>query len=136
MIIAPGNSDRVSGTNGVDLAGFARFIVKEFGVNGIEPLLHSHFASTAPGEIERLRRSFDEAGVFTCNIPVDEPADLCSVDPAVRQRSYEMYRKWVDIAVQLASPSIRISMPACETPSDIESVAKALRPIFELCDFA
>ena len=128
MIIAPGNRDLAKGAAGMKLGDFARFIVKEFRVPGIEPL-HSHFPSIEERDVAELKKSFDDVGVFTCNIPVDEQTDLCNVDPAVRHRGYEIYRRWIDIAVQLASPSIRINMPACANTSDVTSMAAALEPI-------
>ena len=128
MIVAPENHDLAKGTTGMQLGDFARFIVKEFRVHGIEPL-HSHFPSKEPRDIADLKRSFDDAGVFTCNIPVDEQTDLCSMDAETRRRGYEIYRRWVDIAVQLASPSIRISMPAFTKTSDTTSMAAALEPV-------
>ena len=61
LIIAPGNQDYDAKKPGMDLASFARFVRTEFKVHGIEPL-DSHFASTEPNEIRKLRAAFDEAG--------------------------------------------------------------------------
>ena len=112
----------------MDLAEFALYIRKEFNVYGIEPL-HAHFPSTELAEIRKLRAAFDRAEVRTVNIPVDEDVDLCSPDPAVRQAGYAVYRKWVDIAVLLASPSIRIGVPGCGGASNIAGPVKALAPV-------
>src|SRR5271155_5616882 len=68
-IIAPGNRDRDPKKPGMDLAKFARFVRAEFGVTGIEPL-DSHFSSTDPDDIRKLRTEFEAAGVHTVNIPV------------------------------------------------------------------
>lgn len=130
MLIAPHNSDRSAKVPGIDLAGFAKYIRTEFNVYGIEPL-HSHFPSTELSEIVKLKAAFDAAGVFTANIPVDEQADLCSADAEVRKAGYAVYRRWVDIAVLLASPSIRISVPGCAGPKDIAGPANALKPVIE-----
>ena len=130
MLIAPRNTERSATVPGMDLAGFARYIRKEFDVYGIEPL-HAHFPSTEPTEIRKLRAAFDRADIHTVNIPVDEEADLCSPDPAVRQAGYAIYRKWVDVAVLLASPSIRIGVPGCGSAGDIADPVKALAPVVE-----
>ncbi len=130
VLIAPRNTERVPTVPGMDLAEFARYIRKEFNVYGIEPL-HAHFASTEPAEIRKLRAAFDRADIHTVNIPVDEEVDLCSPDPAVRRAGYAIYRKWVDIAVLLGSPSIRIGVPGCGGVSDVAGPVKALGPVVE-----
>ena len=130
MIIAPTNPDRSAAVPGVDLAGFARFVRSEFNVYGIEPL-HSHFSSTEHNAILDLKADFDRVGVHTVNIPVDERADLCSAQADMRQASFETYRKWVDIAVLLESPSIRIGVPGCGGAQQIEAAANALRPVVD-----
>lgn len=129
VIDAPGNADRATGTPGMTLPAFAQYIRSRFNVFGIEPL-DAHFASTTPTAIAALRRSFDAAGVRTVNIPVDAPADLCNADPEVRARGVATYRQWIDIAVQLASPSIRIgNVPRCADPEDYAAAARALQPV-------
>lgn len=130
MFIAPEDSNGSVNTAGMDLATFARFIRSEFNVSGIEPL-HSHFPSTERAAILKLRAAFDAAGVRTVNIPLDEQADLCSPDPAVRKSGYALYQKWVEIAVMLSTPSIRISVPACKGVADIQVAANALKPVIE-----
>ena len=129
VIDAPGNGDRIVSKPGMDLAAFARYVRSQFGVFGIEPL-HSHFASTEPEKIAELRKAFDAAGVRTINIPVDAPTDLCSADGDVRTKGYAVYRQWIDIAVQLGSPSIRIgSMPRCSGAQAEQETANVLRPV-------
>ncbi len=130
MLIAPRNTERSTSVPGMDLAEFARYIRKEFNVYGIEPL-HAHFPSTELAEIRKLRAAFDRADIHTVNIPVDEDVDLCSPDPAARQAGYAIYRRWVDIAVLLASPSIRIGVPGCNGVGDIAGPVKALEPVVE-----
>ena len=128
MLVAPRNTERSATDPGMDLAEFARYIRREFNVYGIEPL-HAHFPSMELAEIRKLRAAFDRADIHTVNIPVDEEVDLCSPDAAVRQAGYAVYRRWVDIAVLLASPSIRIGVPGCGGPSDIAGPVKALAPV-------
>src|SRR5271168_1949895 len=53
-IIAPGNKDRDPKKPGMDLAAFAVFVRKQFGVQGIEPL-DSHFSSTEMSAVRKLR---------------------------------------------------------------------------------
>jgi sugar phosphate isomerase/epimerase len=114
----------------MDLASFARFVRTEFKVNGIEPL-DSHFPSTEPSEIRKLRAAFDAAGVYTVNIPVDEKVELCSDDAALRSLGNARYRAWIDVAVLLGSPSIRVWIPKCSDSSDLSRAVRALKPTID-----
>jgi sugar phosphate isomerase/epimerase len=114
----------------MDLAAFARFVKTEFNVRGIEPL-DSHFPSKERGEVVKLRAAFDAAGVRTVNIPVDEAVELCSDDEAKRKAGNASYRHWIDIAVILGSPSIRIWIPKCSDTSDLAKAVKALQPTID-----
>ncbi len=126
-IIAPGNHDRDPKKPGMDLASFARFVRTEFGVHGIEPL-DSHFPSSEDHEVRKLRSAFDAAGVYTVNIPVDEKVELCSEDETKRNAGNARYRHWVDVAVLLGSPSIRVWIPKCSDFSDLPRAVRALKP--------
>jgi sugar phosphate isomerase/epimerase len=130
FITAPGNRERDSKKPGMDLATFAARIPKEFGVHGIEPL-SAHFPSTEASEVRKLRAAFDAAGVHVVNIPVDVKANSCSDDPTERKAGDAAYRHWVDIAVMLGSPSIRIWIPKCSDFNDIPKAVKSLRPTID-----
>jgi sugar phosphate isomerase/epimerase len=129
-IVAPKNEDRDPSKPGMDLAAFARYIKSEFHVNGIEPL-DSHFPSKERSEVVKLRAAFDAAGVRTVNIPVDEAVELCSDDEAKRSAGNASYRHWIDNAVILGSPSIRIWIPKCSDTSDLAKAVKALQPTID-----
>ena len=126
-IIAPNNGDLDASKPGMNLYAFADFIKTEFNVSGIEPL-DSHFPSKELSEVVKLRAAFDAAGVRTVNIPVDEAVELCSDDGAKRNAGNASYRHWIDIAVILGSPSIRIWIPKCSDTSDLAKAVKALQP--------
>jgi len=129
-MVAPNNGDRDASKPGMDLAAFAAFIKTEFHVSGIEPL-DSHFPSKERGEVVKLRAAFDAAGVRTVNVPVDEAVELCSDDEAKRKAGNASYRHWIDIAVILGSPSIRIWIPKCSDTSDLAKAVNALRPTID-----
>lgn len=129
-IVAPGNDERDSKKPGMDLVAFARRVPKEFGVHGIEPL-SGHFPSTETSEVRKLRAAFDAAGVHVVNVPVDARVNPCSDDPAKREAGNAGYRHWVDIAVILGSPSIRIWIPKCSDFNDIPKAVQALKPTID-----
>jgi sugar phosphate isomerase/epimerase len=130
LMKAPGNSDYDPKKPGMDLASFARLVRTEFKVNGIEPL-SAHFTSTEPDEIRKLRAAFDAVGVYTVNIPVDERVELCSDDEARRNAGNARYRRWIDVARLLGSPSIRVWIPKCPDPSDLPRAVRALKPTLD-----
>ena len=129
-ILAPDNDGRDPSKAGMDLAEFARYIRSNFNVHGIEPL-NSHFTSTDPAAIRKLRAAFDAAGIRTVNIPVDEPIELCSTDSNKRQSGNVRYRHWIDTAVLLGSPSIRIWLPKCSDAPAVPLALAALRPTLD-----
>ena len=129
-IVAAGNQDRDASKPGMDLAAFGRYIRTEFKVGGIEPL-HSHFASTEFAEVRKLRTALDAVDVRTVNIPVDEPVELCSDDEAKRRAGNASYRRWIDIAVILGAPSIRIWLPKCIDAPAVPMALRALKPTLD-----
>ncbi len=127
MIDVPGNKHRDPNKPGMDLAAFARFIRAKYDVRGIEPL-STHFPSIEPSEIAKLRAAFDAAGVHVVNIPVDDRVELCSEDEEKRNAGNARYRRWIDIAVTLGSPSVRMWIPKCADHSDLPRAVHALKP--------
>ena len=89
------------------------------------------FASTEDSEVRKLRAAFDAAGVHTVNIPVDEKVELCSDDEARRDAGNARYRHWIDVAVLLGSPSIRVWIPKCSDTSDLPRAVRALKPTLD-----
>jgi sugar phosphate isomerase/epimerase len=130
FIEAPGNHDRDSSKPGMDLSDFAKRIPTEFGVSGIEPL-STHFVSTDRDYVKRLRSAFDAAGVHTVNIPVDFNGQLCSEDLQKRKVGVATYARWIDTAVILRSPSIRINAPRCDDITDVVRAAQGLKPVVD-----
>jgi sugar phosphate isomerase/epimerase len=109
------------------LEQFAKTIPGEFNVRGIEPWGH-HVKSTAAAYIRSLRESFDAAGVHVVNLAVDISGKPCGSGEE-RSRALAEYHKWVDAAVILGSPSIRVPLPGKENgaePGCAVGVLKAL----------
>jgi len=116
------------GRGGMTLQQFAASIPGTFQVTGIEPWSR-HFESTDADYVRQLHESFQKAGVHVVNIPVDVRVHPCSAIAAEREQTQQTWRKWVDAAVLLDSPSIRVHMP----PQDADSrcVLETLRDIAE-----
>ena len=117
-------------SNGMSLQEFAGTIPGKFDVHGIEPW-SPHFQSNAPDYVHSLRGSFDKAGLHVVNIPVDsESVKLCGTAEQ-RDAGIAAYRKWVDAAVILKSPGIRIHMPHAPAGQEIECAMSAFKPLVE-----
>jgi sugar phosphate isomerase/epimerase len=114
---------------GVTLGEFAKTIPVEFNVPGIEPWSH-HFQSTEAGYLHDLRKTFDDAGVHVVNIPVDIRANLCGNDEE-RSKTLQAYHEWVDAAVILGSPSIRVHLPRAERQNEMECAVNGLKAVAE-----
>ena len=112
--------------SGMTLEDFAATIPRRFQVDGIEPWSR-HFESTDSGYVGRLQAGFQKAAVHVVNIPVDLSVALCDGDPQKRSAGLEQYQKWIDAAVILKSPSIRVHVPAkTEDKADIQCALDTL----------
>lgn len=127
-IDAPKNDSRDPKQPGLDLAAFAAFVQKEFSLSAIEPL-DQHFPSETTAYMRQLRATLDKLGMRVANLPIDADVDLCSPDPETHQNALDVYRTWVDHAVVLGSPSIRIATPKCGGPQDTTRPAEVLAPV-------
>ncbi len=105
------------------LPQFAQTVRPKLHVPGIEPWSH-HFESTDTKYVRELSRSFRSAGLDVVNVPVDEEVHLCST-AAERKSGLSTYRKWVDTAVILGSPSIRVHLPQGEKGKQIACAVSA-----------
>jgi sugar phosphate isomerase/epimerase len=127
VIATPGRLPAANGKPGVSLAQFAATVVDTFHVYGIEPWSR-HFESIEPGYLGELKSAFDKAGVRVVNIPCDVRVTLCG-SPEDRNASLVTWRKWVDAALLIGSPSIRVHVPKGQSPDDISCAVDALKAI-------
>jgi sugar phosphate isomerase/epimerase len=116
---------------GMDLTDFPAMVVKRFGVHNIEPL-DQHFPSTDAAYLRKFRGAVEEAGCHVVDIPCDVHASFYATDPAKRQMGVENGRKWVNIALELGSPSIRthIEGPPKLAP-DVDRTVESLKQLAE-----
>ena len=110
VIKSPHRQTPESANATLTLEEFAASIPERFGVTGIEPW-SPHFESTEPEYVKPLNAAFQKAGVHVVDIPVDAAVQPCSSDAERRNSSLETWRNWVDVAVTLGSPSIRVHLP-------------------------
>jgi sugar phosphate isomerase/epimerase len=128
VIATPGRRQAAARSKpGMSLAQFAATIVDTFHVYGIEPWSR-HFESIEPAYLGELKSAFDKAGVRVVNIPCDVRVTLCG-SAEERDSSLATWRKWVDAALQIGSPSIRVHVPKGKSADDITCAVDSLKAI-------
>jgi sugar phosphate isomerase/epimerase len=106
----------------LDILDFPEMVADRYHVHNIE-VVSPHFASTETSYLDGFKRRLARAHSRLVNIPVDydelwdQPA-LSATDPKEREKAVGLYSKWIDIAKELAAPSIRCD-PGKVNPDDL-----------------
>jgi sugar phosphate isomerase/epimerase len=130
VIASPGRPQANSGaTPKMPLAQFAATIVEKFHVYGIEPW-SAHFESPEPAFVKQLHQQFQDAGVRVVNIPCDVRVQPCGSSEQ-KAATQEAWQKWVEAAIILGSPSIRVHAVVAPgaPPDDIACAVESLKAI-------
>lgn len=114
-IESPHNHDRNPKLPGMDLKDFAKMVAEKFNVHNINPLSWL-FRSTDASYLAAFRKSVEAAGSHIVGMGL-EGGNFYNPDPAIRKTSVLRAKKWIDIAVELGSPSVR---PAIDAPHRIK----------------
>jgi sugar phosphate isomerase/epimerase len=115
----------------MELKDFAAHVAATFGVNKIEPWSW-HFRSLEKKYLEEIRAAVDKAGAGVANLAVDSQHSVYSADRVEREKAVEVGKNWIDAAVTLGSPSIRMHIDkAKDRQPDVDSAAETLRRVAE-----
>ncbi|MDE3179246.1 MAG: sugar phosphate isomerase/epimerase [Acidobacteriota bacterium] len=114
-IESPTNHDRNPKLPGMNLTDFAAMVAEKFDVHNINPLSW-HFSSTSPAYIAAFRKSVEKAGSHIVGLGL-EGGNFYNPDSSIRKRSVMHAKKWIDIAAEIGSPSVR---PAIDAPHRIK----------------
>jgi sugar phosphate isomerase/epimerase len=113
------------------LEDFPALVVSRFGLHLIEPL-SDHFPSTDAEYLQRLKASLDKARVGIVNIPVNPHGSVYDPNPQKRQAAIATAKAWIDTAVALKAPSIRVSVREVKgVQPDVDRAAESMRAIAE-----
>ena len=119
------------GHAGLKLTEFAAMVAEKFGIHNIEPL-SGHFPSTEPAYLDELRRAVEQAHAHIVNIPTSVGASLYDTDAARRDKAIAGSRKWVDVAVAVGSPSMRVHIQGARGAApDVGRASESLRQVAE-----
>jgi len=115
----------------MDLKDFAGEVVKKFNVHNVEPH-NRHFRSLDPAYLGSFREELEKTSVKVVNIAVDGQDSFYDEDSSTRKKAIAHAKKWVDIAVEIGSPSIRthIQRPSNSVPR-VQRTAESLREVAE-----
>jgi sugar phosphate isomerase/epimerase len=113
----------------MDIKEMPAYIVKRYNIRNLE-LLGQHLASTEPAYLDEYRQALSAAGVRIINIPTNVNASFYDPDAAKRTTAVENSKKWIDTAVALGSPSVRLHIQgAGAAPQDAGLAAETLTAV-------
>jgi sugar phosphate isomerase/epimerase len=114
---------------GMDLKDFAAMVVKRFNVHNIEPL-SDHFSSMEASYLREFRANVEKAGAQVVNIAADPRFSFYHSVEAQRQKAVANGKKWIDIAVAIGSPSVRLHIAgAYKVKPDADRAADSLKQL-------
>lgn len=128
-INAPGNRDRDPKLPGMDLKDFAAEVVRKFKVHNVEPLSR-HFSSLDSAYLAQFRDALHSANAKAVDIAVDGDHSFYDRDLAARKQAIANAKKFIDVAVQIGCPSIRVHISRAKDSSpDVQRAAESLRDV-------
>ena len=131
-IESPSNRNRDPKLPGMDLTDFAAHVVEKFNVHNIEP--HSrHFSSLDSAYLSKFGEDLGKAKARVADIAVDGPDSFYDADAANRKKAIAYGKKWVDVAVAIGSPSIRVHIEG--TSNSTPNVERASESLREVADY-
>jgi sugar phosphate isomerase/epimerase len=130
-IDSPTNPNRDRSLPGMELTEFISQVVAKFNVRNVEPH-YRHFRSLSPDYLASVRQALTKAKVNVVNIAVGGKASFYDADPSTRHEAIAFAKKWVDVGVAIASPSIRVHIEqASNAAPNVDRTADSLRELTE-----
>ncbi len=106
-------------------------VEKRYRIRNVE-LLGQHFRSTEPAYLEELRSALKSAGSRVVNIPTSIGASVYDPDSGGRAIAVENAKKWIDAAVAIDCPSVRVHIQrAPNATPDVDISAATLAKVAE-----
>ena len=128
-IDAPGNRDRDPKLPGMDLKNFAAEVARKFNVHNIEPLSR-HFPSLDAEYLASFRQALKQANSRAVDIAVDNDYSFYDRELSARKQAVGYANKFIDVAVQIGSPSIRAHIRSAKNSQpDVQRAAESLREV-------
>jgi sugar phosphate isomerase/epimerase len=121
---------RAAGATGlIDIKDVPAFVAKQFDIRKVE-ILGQHLHSTDAAYLDEYRRGLTRAGVQVVNIPTGIGGSLYDPDATRRGAALENAKKWVDVAVALDCPSVRLHIQRVgDHVPDVDRTAESLSSV-------
>jgi sugar phosphate isomerase/epimerase len=124
-------SKDVAGSGKIELKDFAAHVGEKFNIRKIE-LWSEHFRSLDARYLGEIRAAVEKAGGLIVNIAVDGEHSPYAANKAERDGFVAFAKRWVDAAVLVGSPSIRVNMPkASDSEPDVARAAESYGRVAE-----
>lgn len=104
-IESPSNRSEVPAEQRIDMTQFPALVANKFGVRNINPLI-AHFRATDAAYFAQFRKAVAAAGSHVVDLGLGG-REFYSADRATREAAVTDGRKWIDMAVEVGSPSVR-----------------------------
>lgn len=113
----------------LDLLTAPKYIADTFGIHNVE-VWDLHFEDQSIAFCERARAAAAEVGSKFINIQIDSMADLSVPDAATRAQGVTQAKQWMDRAVALGAPSIRVNTGGSEGQTmDLDVIVDSFKQI-------
>ncbi|HLK65635.1 MAG TPA: sugar phosphate isomerase/epimerase family protein [Bryobacteraceae bacterium] len=115
----------------MNIKEFPALVAERFQIRNVE-LLGQHIRAGEPALVEELRAAVRAAGSHVVNIPTSVGGSLYDPDAARRATTAANAKKWIDTAVALDCPSVRVHIQGVKgTPRDAAVAAESLASVAE-----
>ena len=129
LMDTPRNRARMPQAQLIALKDFPARMAQKYNVHAVE-LLSQHFPSVEPAYLQELRDAVRAAGSRIVNLPTSLGASVYDADESRRTLAVETAKQWVDRAVALDCPSIRVHIKGAKgVAPDAALTAQSLRSI-------
>ena len=129
FIDAPDNRQRDTSKRGISLLEFPAQMIEKFGIHNINPVIE-HFASTDPAYLASFREAIAKAGSHIVDLGLNE-GRFYDPDPSQRQKGIDDGKKGIDVALAVASPSVRQHVGGRRSPPNVDLAAESLGKLAE-----
>src|SRR5580692_6064775 len=125
----PENRAKKSRGNLMDLKQFPAMVADRYKIHNVE-ILGQHMPSTTPAYLKELRAAVQRAGSHVVDLPAGGDASLFDPDAKKRAAAVEDGKKWIDVAIALDCPSVRLNISGAKgVKPDVALTAEGLSTI-------
>jgi sugar phosphate isomerase/epimerase len=131
LLDTPRNRGRDPQARLYDIKEIPALAAERFHLQNVE-ILGQHLRSNEPAYLKEFLAAVKSAGAHIVNIPTSVGGSLYDPDPARRSMAVDNSKRWIDTAVALECPSVRLHIQGPRgTPPDAGRTVESLGPLAE-----